>query len=200
MSTWTSSLRLKGGVVGAGVLSGRIRLPGERLGCGGHADAGPRRPATDVPGVDRQDRGQHDHADVPQGEPGGRGSRAGRSGSRRPDHRSVGHGVEGSAGEAGGAPCARSLAGSGVGVVHREHLDFAARECRQHRARDQARRSLHVHSAACCAEAETQAEAEGTAEDRGHHGEEGGDPSRRSAPGRRTTRPAGRSPRPPRAR
>ena len=79
MSTWTSSLRLKGGVLGAGVCLVALACPAERLGGGRHADAGARRPATDVPGVDRQDRGQHDHARRPPGRTGRCGSRAGRS-------------------------------------------------------------------------------------------------------------------------
>ncbi len=196
---WTSSLRLRGGVLGTGACLAALACAAN-----GWAAGGTPMPAPDDPPPAYQTSTVKTSASTtaPKAPRAKRVAEPAPSGAdaRRPDRRGVdARRRRRPTAKQAAVPAPDPSPSAASRIVRPECLDVAPCECGWHRARDDSRPSLDVHSAAFRAEAERRSRSR-AAEDRGHQGEADGDPSRRPAPGRRAARSAGRSARRPRAR
>ncbi len=153
---WTSSLRLRGGVLGTGACLAALACAANGWAAGGTPMPAPDDPPpayqtstvktsapTTAPKAPRAKRVAEPAPRVPT--PDAPISAASTT-TAKAAHR-----------EAGRGSGARSLSERGVGIVHPECLDIAACEYGWHRAREDSRPSLDVHSAAFGAEAESEA-------------------------------------------
>ena len=196
---WTSSLRLRGGVLGTGACLAALACAANGWAAGGTPMPAPDDPppayqastvktsaSTTAPTAPRAKR-------VAESAPSG-------ADARRPALRSVDHDVEGSHREAGRGSRARSLSGRGVGIVHPECPDTPrASAGGTARATTPAPRSTFTPPRSR-AEAERRSRSRNRSRRPRSPRRSGRDPSRRPAPGRRAARSAGRSARPPLAR
>ena len=156
---WTSSLRLRGGVLGTGACLAALACAANGWAAGGTPMPAPDDPPpayqtstvktsapTTAPTAPRAKRVAESAPAVPT--PDAPVSAASTTTAKAPTAKQA------------AVPAPDPSPGAASRIVHPECLDIAACECGWHRARDDSRPSLDVHSAAFGAEAESEAEAE----------------------------------------